>query len=115
VVKTTARFDMPHEGDIVKLGAIDLAGVAFAGTRGISKVEYSTDRGNSWTTATLSPPLSDLTWVLWKATWSPAGEGSYTLLVRATDGTGAVQGSGSAASYPGGAGGYHTIRVDVAK
>jgi len=115
LVKTTARFDMPHEGDIVKLGAINLAGVAFAGTRGISKVEYSTDRGSSWTEATLSTPLSELTWVLWKATWSPAAEGSYTLLVRATDGTGAVQGSGSAASYPGGAAGYHRIRVDVAK
>ena len=89
--------------------------MAFAGTRGISKVEYSTDRGSSWTEATLSTPLSELTWVLWKATWSPAAEGSYTLLVRATDGTGAVQGSGSAASYPGGAAGYHRIRVDVAK
>jgi DMSO/TMAO reductase YedYZ molybdopterin-dependent catalytic subunit len=115
VVKTTARFDMPHEGDIVKLGAIDLAGVAYAGTRGVTKVEYSTDRGSSWTAAVLSTPLSDLTWVLWKATWTPASEGSYTLLVRATDRTGAVQGSGGAASYPGGAAGYHTIRIDVAK
>jgi len=115
VVKTTARFDMPRDGDIAKLGAINLAGVAYAGTRGISKVEYSTDRGSTWNAATLSTPLSNLTWVLWQATWTPAGEGSYTLVVRATDGTGAVQGSGSAPSYPGGAAGYHTIRIDVAK
>ncbi|HET9410509.1 MAG TPA: molybdopterin-binding oxidoreductase, partial [Candidatus Dormibacteraeota bacterium] len=81
----------------------------------ISRVEYSTDRGPTWSEATLSPPLSSLTWVLWSAAWMPASEGSYTLLVRATDGTGAVQGSGSSASYPGGAAGYHTIRVDVAK
>ena len=115
VVKTTARFDMPHDADILKVGAISLAGVAYAGTRGIGKVEYSTDRGSSWTPATLSTPLSSLTWVLWKATWTPDREGSYALQVRATDGTGAVQGSSSAASYPGGAGGFHTIRVDVGK
>jgi DMSO/TMAO reductase YedYZ molybdopterin-dependent catalytic subunit len=115
VVRTTARFDMPHDSDIVKLGAINLAGVAYAGTRGVSKVEYSTDRGGSWTAATLNAPLSSLTWVVWQATWTPDREGSYTLLVRATDGTGALQGSGTAPSYPGGAAGYHTIRVDVAK
>jgi DMSO/TMAO reductase YedYZ molybdopterin-dependent catalytic subunit len=115
LVKTTARFDMPRDGDIAKLGAINLAGVAYAGTRGISKVEYSTDRGSTWNPATLSTPLSNLTWVLWQATWTPAGEGSYTLVVRATDGTGAVQGSGNAPSYPGGAAGYHTVRIDVAK
>jgi DMSO/TMAO reductase YedYZ molybdopterin-dependent catalytic subunit len=115
VVKTTARFDMPHDGDIVKLGAVNLAGVAYAGTRGVSSVEYSTDRGASWAAATLGTPLSGLTWVLWNATWTPDREGSYTLLVRATDGTGAVQGSGGAPSYPGGAAGYHTIRLDVAK
>jgi DMSO/TMAO reductase YedYZ molybdopterin-dependent catalytic subunit len=115
LVKTTSRFDLPHDSDIVKVGAISLAGVAYAGNRGISKVEYSTDRGSSWTAATLSPPLSDLTWVLWQGTWTPEREGSYTLLVRATDGTGAVQVSGGAPSYPGGAAGYHTIRVDVSK
>jgi hypothetical protein len=115
VVKTTARLDMPRDGDIVKLGAVNLAGVAYAGMRGVSAVEYSTDRGSSWTAATLGTPLSSLTWVLWTATWTPSSEGSYTLLVRATDGTGAVQVSGSAPSYPGGAAGYHTIRLDVAK
>jgi DMSO/TMAO reductase YedYZ molybdopterin-dependent catalytic subunit len=115
VVKTTSRFDAPRDNDIVKLGAVNLAGVAYAGNRGVSKVEYSTDRGGSWSAATFTTPLSDLTWVLWQATWTPAAEGSYTLLVRATDRAGALQGSGNAPSYPGGAAGFHTIRVDVAK
>src|SRR5579859_8057999 len=66
VVKTTARFDVPRDGDIVHLGSVPLAGVAYAGTRGISKVEYSTDRGSTWNAATLSTPLSNLTWVLWQ-------------------------------------------------
>jgi DMSO/TMAO reductase YedYZ molybdopterin-dependent catalytic subunit len=114
IVKTTARFDVPGEADIVKLGAIQLAGVAFAGTRGISKVEYSSDGGKSWTETAMKPPLSPLTWALWTAPWTPAAEGSYQLSVRATDGTGAAQESKATPSYPNGAAGYHSIRVNVA-
>ncbi len=115
VVKTMARFDMPREGDIVKLGAVGLSGVAFAGTRGVTKVEYSTDGGRNWTAATFKAPLSPMTWVLWLAAWTPTAEGSYRLQVRATDGTGAVEDSRATPSYPDGAGGYHTIQVNVAK
>jgi DMSO/TMAO reductase YedYZ molybdopterin-dependent catalytic subunit len=115
IVKTTSRFDLPRDGAIVKLGPVSVSGVAFAGTRGVSKVEYSTDGGGSWTTAPFPPPLSPLTWVLWSATWTPSTEGPYRLVVRATDGTGALQDSRPAASYPSGAAGYHTIQVNVAK
>jgi DMSO/TMAO reductase YedYZ molybdopterin-dependent catalytic subunit len=115
VVKTTARFDVPRDGDIVKLGVVSLSGVAFAGNRGVSKVEYSTDGGRRWTAADLKPPLSSLTWVLWSAVWTPGREGSYQLQVRATDAAGATQESKAAASYPGGASGYHTVQINVAK
>jgi DMSO/TMAO reductase YedYZ molybdopterin-dependent catalytic subunit len=115
VVKTTARFDVPHDGDILKLGTISLSGVAFAGTRGVSKVEYSTDGGRSWSAADIKPPLSQLTWVLWSAAWTPASEGSYQLQVRATDGGGVAQDSKAAGSYPVGASGYHTIQINVSK
>jgi DMSO/TMAO reductase YedYZ molybdopterin-dependent catalytic subunit len=115
VVKTTARFDEPRDGDIVKLGPAVLAGVAFAGTRGISKVEYSTDAGRTWTEAPFKPPLSPLTWVIWQAEWTPAAEGAYELRVRATDKDGALQSSATAASYPTGSSGYHTVRIAIAK
>jgi DMSO/TMAO reductase YedYZ molybdopterin-dependent catalytic subunit len=115
VVKTTARFDVPRDGDIVKLGTISLSGVAFAGTRGVSKVEYSTDGGRSWSAADIKPPLSPLTWVLWSAAWTPGREGSYQLQVRATDGGGVAQDSKAAGSYPIGASGYHTIQINVSK
>jgi hypothetical protein len=115
VVKTTSRFDVPRDGVIYKLGEIQLAGVAFAGTRGISKVDFSTDGGRSWNAATLMTPLSPLTWTLWNATWTPASEGSYTLVVRATDGSGSQQSSASAPSFPSGSSGYHAIHVDVSR
>jgi hypothetical protein len=92
-----------------------LAGVAFAGTRGISKVEYSTDAGRTWNEAPFKEPLSPLTWVIWQVEWTPASEGAYELRVRATDKNGALQSSSTAASYPSGASGYHTVSIAVAK
>jgi len=115
VVKTTSRFDVPRDGDIVKVSGVAVSGVAYAGTRGIGKVEVSTDGGATWTEAQRTAPLSQLTWVLWNLDWQPPKEGSYQLVVRATDGTGAVQESNMASSYPGGAMGYHGIRIDVSK
>ena len=115
IVKTTSRFDVPRDGDIVKVAGVAISGVAYAGTRGIGKVEVSTDGGGSWTEAQRTAPLSQLTWVLWNLDWKPPKEGSYHLVVRASDGTGAVQESNGAASYPGGSMGYHAIRVDVSK
>jgi hypothetical protein len=115
IVRTMSRIDSPNDGDILHVGAIALDGVAFAGTRGISKVEYSTDGGSTWNAASMDPPLSSLTWVLWHATWTPGSEGAYRLVVRAVDGSGAVQSSGSAASYPSGSSGYHAIGVNVSK
>ena len=115
VVRTTSRFDLPRDGDIVRLGSVGLYGVAFAGTRNISKVEYSADGGKSWNPADFKPALSQLTWVVWSATWTPSGEGAYRLQVRATDGGGAIQDPKTAPSYPAGASGYHTIGVAVSR
>ena len=115
VVKTTARFDVPREGDIVKLAPVLLAGVAFAGSRGIAIVEYTTDGGRTWTQASFKAPLSPLTWVLWQADWTPTAEGAYELRVRAIDKGGAIQTADAAASYPDGASGYHTVRIAVAR
>ena len=113
IVKTTARIDIPRDSDLVKLGTVSVAGVAFAGTRGIGKVELSTDGGSTWSSAPFKAPLSPLTWVLWTFDWTPTKEGAYRLMVRATDGMGAAQDSRGAPSYPSGASGYHTIQVDI--
>jgi DMSO/TMAO reductase YedYZ molybdopterin-dependent catalytic subunit len=115
MVHTTSRFDTPRDGQVVRKAAVQLAGVAFAGTQGIQAVEWSADGGRTWTPADVKPPLSALTWVLWTATWTPAAEGVATLLVRARDGGGRVQTADAAPSYPSGATGYHKIQVTVGR
>jgi DMSO/TMAO reductase YedYZ molybdopterin-dependent catalytic subunit len=113
VVKTTARIDVPGDGALLKLGPVQVAGVAFAGVRGIQAVELSADGGKTWRPAELKPPLSALTWVLWTVDWTPAKEGAYQLQVRARDGQGQLQSSQQAPSFPNGASGYHSIFVNV--
>lgn len=113
VVKTTARIDLPRQGDLLPRAPTQVGGVAFAGTRGISAVEWSQDGGRSWHPATFEPPLSPLTWVIWQTRWSPVRSGSQVLAVRARDGAGNLQSSANQPSFPSGATGYHMASVLV--
>jgi DMSO/TMAO reductase YedYZ molybdopterin-dependent catalytic subunit len=101
----------------VKVGSkVPVAGVAFAGDRGISKVELSTDGGNTWQPAHIKQPLSSAnTWVLWSAEWSPPSEGRYEITVRAFDGSGNMQGMGFQPPFPSGSSGYHTVSVTATR
>ncbi|MDP1572043.1 MAG: molybdopterin-dependent oxidoreductase [Vicinamibacterales bacterium] len=109
---TLSRFDVPREGDGVAAGVpLTLGGIAFAGDRGISRVEVSVDGGTRWETATLAPPLGPFTWVLWTWDWTPEAPGSHRLIVRATDGAGALQPAEPRPSFPAGATGLHAVSV----
>jgi DMSO/TMAO reductase YedYZ molybdopterin-dependent catalytic subunit len=44
---------------------IPIAGVAFAGDRGISRIQVSTDDGATWKDARIKNPLSPYSWVIW--------------------------------------------------
>ncbi|MDG6983088.1 MAG: molybdopterin-dependent oxidoreductase [Nitrososphaerota archaeon] len=94
-------------------GSIVIAGFAFAGERGISKVEVSLDNGKTWQDATLKPALSALTWVLWAYEWVPPGAGEYKVIARATDGTGALQVSSVEGTFPNGATGYVSVILQL--
>ena len=106
--KTMSRIDVPAR--TVK-GEGTIAGIAFAGDRGITKVEVSTDGGKTWEPAEIKSPLSGLTWVLWRKSWSPEQPGKHRIVVRATDGLGITQTSQPAPPAPSGSAGYNGVTV----
>lgn len=112
-VQTMARIDTPDDGARLSDETITIGGVAFAADRGIQRVEVSTDGGASWREAALLPSLGPSTWTFWQFTWRPDRRGAFTLIARATDGTGQVQTAWRSDPYPSGASGYHTIQVQV--
>ena len=106
--KTMSRIDAPDE---TVSGETAIAGIAFAGDRGISKVEISTDGGANWEQAELKPALSPISWTLWHRRWRPAQPGKHRVLVRATDGGGQTQTSRYAPPAPSGSSGYHGVTL----
>ena len=82
-------------------------------TSAIVKVEVSADGGTSWQTGEIEKPLGPNTWIFWKFGWAPTKPGRYTLVVRATDGTGQIQTNRQTDTFPSGATGYHEISVQV--
>lgn len=110
-IKTQSRIDTPRDGSSIKAGRVAIAGVAWAPTRGISKVEVSVDDG-PWREATLGPELAKTTWRQWWIDWS-ATPGEPSISVRATDGTGALQSSNRTPPEPNGAEGWQIVNVTV--
>ncbi len=113
VVKTSSHIDLPGHGGVVKGRESMIRGYAFAGTRGIKRVEISTDGGERWRDATLEPELSPYAWRFWQYRWELPPPGRYALAVRATDGTGRLQITEEQAAFPDGAVSLHEITVTV--
>lgn len=109
--RTMSRIDTA-EATRLDNGMVAIGGIAFAGLRGISKVEVSTDSGSSWSEARVKPAINELAWNLWGFEWE-AQAGNYSVLVRATDGLGEVQTEETNRPLPDGATGYHRLNVQV--
>jgi DMSO/TMAO reductase YedYZ molybdopterin-dependent catalytic subunit len=93
-------------------GRIPVGGIAWAGDRGIQRVELQIDDGAWVETALRTPPLSQLTWVQWRYDWE-ATPGGHNLRVRATDGVGMLQAEEESGVRPDGATGYDEKRVNI--
>jgi DMSO/TMAO reductase YedYZ molybdopterin-dependent catalytic subunit len=108
-VKTESRIDVPRSGQDVAIGPVTFGGVAWAQIRGIRAVEVRIDgpAGQGiWQPAQLGASYSNDTWRLWSFPWQATTSGQYTITVRATDNTGAVQTSDIADPVPDGASGW---------
>ncbi|MBI4259700.1 MAG: molybdopterin-dependent oxidoreductase [Actinobacteria bacterium] len=110
VVKTMSRIDTPWDGEAIG-GPVTIAGVAFAGTRGVERVEVSTDGGATWADAELKAALSPTAWRLWRFPFVPEPEGPWDLAARATDGEGRTQTQIVRPPHPDGASGYHEVTL----
>ena len=98
-VNTVAKL---HATNSLDDGRMQVAGHTYAGTRGIERVEVSTDGGETWQRAVLSgrlppgtaaPPgaeAAENAWRQWAYTYEPP-EGEHEVVVRAVDGTGTLQ------------------------
>jgi DMSO/TMAO reductase YedYZ molybdopterin-dependent catalytic subunit len=110
-MKTSSRIDVPTDGAQVSLPA-QLGGIAWAGDRGILRVEISDD-GATWHPAVLKRELSPVAWRLWAAD-VPRGSGERKVLVRATDETGETQTRMETRPHPDGASGWDYAEFTIA-
>jgi len=110
IVKTASGFRVEMNDGAAAL----LGGWAFAGGRGIVKVELSADGGKTWFPADVKEALGENCWQFWSAAWKPPAPGEYSLAVRAVDGTGTIQRGGPSRMLPDGREGYREIRVRFA-
>ena len=110
-IKTQSRIDVPKRSARVRRGRVAIAGIAWAPTRSIEKVEVQVD-DNPWVTAELSNNMSINSWRQWVYAWD-ATAGKHRIRCRATDGTGYTQTSEVRPPAPDGATGWHTIEVTV--
>ena len=118
IIPTRSRFDQPDDYAWFSLtntpNGVPVRGVAFAGDRGVSRVEISLDDQKTWQDATIDYPGTRRSWALWSFDWRPKDPGEYKLAVRATDGNGAVQHYEKDRSPFSGVTGLHGITVYLA-
>lgn len=115
MLHTTSVIDLPRRGQRLAAGEQTVVrGVAYAGDRGVSRVELSTDGGGSLLTAIIDYSRSPFAWALWSAPWTPSLTGVRTLVVRAYDGAGDAQEQVAHGFAPAGATGLHSVDVIVA-
>ncbi|MEJ7801777.1 MAG: molybdopterin-dependent oxidoreductase [Candidatus Limnocylindria bacterium] len=113
-VPNRSRIDGPSLKDPIRVGSETLLnGMAFAGNRGVGRVEVSTDRQRTWEPAEITYAGTSLTWSFWEYPWQPGRAGDYEIAVRAIDGDGNLQTSDKRGTAPQGATGLHVVSATV--
>lgn len=103
-IHTTARIDVARR----RGASVLLAGIAFAGVRGVRAVQVRVN-GGAWQQARLRPALASESWAQWAAQVRCAGP--CTVEARAVDGDGRPQTSNRHGAYPAGASGWDSISL----
>ena len=109
-VKTTSVIDTVAVQSLIDRDGetfVPIGGIAYAGARGISKVQVQID-GGDWLDAQLRIPLSMTSWVIWRFDW-PFEEGRHTFAVRCFEADGTMQVMVESPVRPDGATGIHSV------
>ncbi len=81
-----------RDGATVRVGhPTPVRGIAFGGSTGVAKVQFSADGGASWQEATLGKDQGKYSFRAWEARFTPERKGSLVLLVKATNSDGHTQ------------------------
>jgi DMSO/TMAO reductase YedYZ molybdopterin-dependent catalytic subunit len=108
-IKVASRVDVPASLRGFPAGRRPIAGVAWAQTRGIERVEVRVDDGE-WTEARLAPAVDADLWRQWVLPHD-FSRGRHQITVRAVSADGEEQPEERADPYPSGATGWHSIQV----
>jgi DMSO/TMAO reductase YedYZ molybdopterin-dependent catalytic subunit len=108
-IKVASRIDTPAPLREFPAGRRAIAGVAWAQTRGIARVEVRIDE-EDWAQAELSPEVDADLWRQWVLPYD-FRPGRHSITVRATSADGEVQTEGRAAPFPAGSSGWHSVQV----
>jgi DMSO/TMAO reductase YedYZ molybdopterin-dependent catalytic subunit len=119
-VPTTSRIDAPQVGGggfaepFIVGQKVEFRGMAFGGDKGISKVEVSTDGGQTYAPADIHQPGTLISWSLWRYEWTPAAPADEVrVFVRAVNARGERQVEEFRDQVPHGALGLHWVRGRV--
>jgi len=107
-IKVESRIDTPSQNPF-PAGRRAIAGVAWAQTRGIGRVEVQVD-GQEWLAARLSPAIGLDLWRQWVLPYD-FRPGTHRITVRATTADGEVQTAAKAYPFPDGASGWHSVQA----
>ena len=113
-VKATSVIDTVAVRDVIDREGqrlVPVGGIAFAGARGISRVQVRVDEG-PWQDAQLRSPLSETTWVIWRYDW-PFTAGDHTFEVRCVEADGTPQIEEDMGNRPNGATGIHERKATL--
>ncbi|SNR36333.1 DMSO/TMAO reductase YedYZ, molybdopterin-dependent catalytic subunit [Blastococcus mobilis] len=111
-IKIASRIDTPAPLRPFRAGRRAIAGVAWAQTRGIARVEVRVD-DDDWAQAELSPEVDADLWRQWVLPYDFA-PGRHSITVRATSADGEVQAEDRATPFPAGSSGWHSVQVVAA-
>jgi len=86
IKNVNSTIQQPQDREVLAIGIHTITGIAWTGNGIITKVEVSTDDGDTWVEAEWRNTAGNrYRWVFWSYDWHALEEGEYTILSRATD------------------------------